>query len=77
MAAVAKGRMMRHNSSRRDFLKLAGLGAVGATLLPRLGKSDGPAFQGAGKAKPNLLILDIWLQNSALDGMGMLDVLKR
>jgi two-component system nitrogen regulation response regulator NtrX len=27
--------------------------------------------------RPHLLILDIWLQNSALDGMGLLDVLKR
>jgi two-component system nitrogen regulation response regulator NtrX len=27
--------------------------------------------------RPHLLILDIWLQNSTLDGMGMLDVLKR
>src|SRR5581483_10058227 len=27
--------------------------------------------------RPHLLILDIWLQNSALDGMELLDVLKR
>src|SRR5215510_5234052 len=27
--------------------------------------------------RPHLLILDIWLQNSALDGMGLLEVLKR
>jgi two-component system nitrogen regulation response regulator NtrX len=27
--------------------------------------------------RPHLMILDIWLQNSALDGMGLLDVVKR
>src|SRR5690242_14505598 len=27
--------------------------------------------------RPHLLILDIWLQNSALDGMGLLEILKR
>ena len=26
--------------------------------------------------RPNLVILDIWLNNSALDGMGLLEVLK-
>src|ERR1700742_3747579 len=27
--------------------------------------------------RPHLLILDIWLQNSALDGMGLLEILRR
>ena len=27
--------------------------------------------------RPNLVILDIWLQGSELDGMGILDVLRR
>ena len=31
--------------TRRDFLRLAGLGATSATLFPRLGKSAAPVFQ--------------------------------
>ena len=29
------------------------------------------------KRRPNLLVLDIWLQGSALDGLELLDVVKR
>ena len=29
-----------------------------------------------GQRRPHLIILDIWLQNSALDGMGLLEVIK-
>ena len=29
-----------------------------------------------GQRRPHLIILDIWLQNSTLDGMGLLDVIK-
>ncbi len=45
-------------NSRRDFLKLAGLGAVGAALFPRVGKSAAPVFQGLEKGKrPSVLFL--------------------
>ena len=44
---------------RRDFLRLAGLGAAGVTLgLPRLGKSDGSGFQGSEK-RPNVLFIAV------------------
>lgn len=45
------------NTSRRDFLKLAGLGAA---LLPMLGRSAGPNFQSWEKStgrKPNILVI--------------------
>ncbi|TAN36775.1 MAG: twin-arginine translocation signal domain-containing protein [Verrucomicrobia bacterium] len=54
------------NTVRRDFLKLAGLGAVGAVLFPRVGKSAEASFQGlesgaAGatpdKKKPNVVLI--------------------
>ncbi len=45
---------------RRDFLKLAGLGATAATLLPRLGLAAAPAT--AGQGRPNILFIlaDQW-----------------
>jgi arylsulfatase A-like enzyme len=46
--------------TRRDFLKLAGLGAAGVAVFPRLGKAAVPAFQGLEKSaarRPNILII--------------------
>ncbi|WP_299617068.1 sigma-54 dependent transcriptional regulator [Pelagibius sp.] len=40
------------------------------------GDSD-TAFDLLRDRRPSLVILDIWLQNSKLDGMGMLDIIKR
>jgi arylsulfatase A-like enzyme len=47
-------------TSRRDFLKLAGLGALGAVLFPKLGKA-------AEATKPNILLL-------VADDLGWADV---
>jgi len=49
-------------SSRREFLRLAGLGVAGAALFPRLGKSAAAGFQGLEKSKPNILfaLADDW-----------------
>ena len=44
-------------TSRRDFLKLASLGAAGTAFFPRLGKSAGPSFQGSEKQRPNILLI--------------------
>ena len=45
---------------RRDFLRLAGCGAVGATVFPRVGKSAAPVFQAlenkAGE-RPNIILI--------------------
>ncbi|TAN36780.1 MAG: N-acetylgalactosamine 6-sulfate sulfatase [Verrucomicrobia bacterium] len=41
---------------RRNFLKLAGLGAI-ALSLPRLGKSTAPLFQGLENQRPNILFI--------------------
>ena len=46
-----------HSTNRREFLKLAGLGAAGATLFPSLGKSVATTFQGSEKSKPNILFI--------------------
>lgn len=35
------------------------------------------AFQSILQRRPNLLVLDIWLQNSELDGLGVLDKVKK
>ncbi|TAN36771.1 MAG: heparan N-sulfatase [Verrucomicrobia bacterium] len=50
---------------RRNFLKLAGCGAVGAAVFPRLGKSADAIFQGLenkSAARPNILfaLADDW-----------------
>jgi arylsulfatase A len=44
---------------RRDFLKLAGLGALGASLFPRVGKSDAPVFHTLEKSarRPNIVLI--------------------
>jgi arylsulfatase A-like enzyme len=42
---------------RRDFLRLAGLGAVGAALLPRMGKTAESVVPGAESARPNILFI--------------------
>lgn len=48
-------------NTRRNFLKLAGFGAAGAALFPRLGKAAAPVFQTLEKsaparaARPNIL----------------------
>ena len=42
---------------RRDFLKLASLGAASTAFFPRLGKSAGPGFQGLEKQRPNILLI--------------------
>ncbi|MCX7007942.1 MAG: sulfatase [Kiritimatiellaeota bacterium] len=50
------------NSTRRDFLRLAGLGMAGAALFPRVGKAAGENFQGLEKSRPNILfaLADDW-----------------
>jgi len=47
--------------TRRDFLKLTGCGALGASLFPRLGKSAAPVFQSLENrgARPNVLFIAI------------------
>ena len=40
-----EGYAMRHNPSRRDFLKLAGLGTAGAAFAGRLGRAADAATQ--------------------------------
>ena len=47
---------MKTNSTRRDFLKLAGLGGAVLTF-PRLGKSAAAGFQGLEKSKPNIVFI--------------------
>ncbi|MCX7008114.1 MAG: sulfatase-like hydrolase/transferase [Kiritimatiellaeota bacterium] len=47
-------------TTRRDFLKLAGYGAVGAALCPRLGKTAEPAFQSLenkSAKRPNIIFI--------------------
>ncbi|MCX7006880.1 MAG: sulfatase-like hydrolase/transferase, partial [Kiritimatiellaeota bacterium] len=44
-------------TTRRDFLKDAGLGAVGLSLFPRLGKTAPAGFQDLEKSRPNFLII--------------------
>ena len=44
-------------NTRRDFLKLAGLGAAGVAVFPSLGKSNGTVFQGLENQRPNILIM--------------------
>lgn len=49
-----------HTTNRREFLKLAGFGAAGAALFPRLGKTAGAGFQGLeNKAalRPNMVYI--------------------
>ena len=53
--------------TRRDFLKLAGLGATGAALFPRLGKSAAADFQALEKSKPNFVFI-------LIDDLGWADV---
>ena len=52
---------MNRNTTRRDFLRLAGLGTAGAALIfPRLGKSDGSSFQGlenSAARRPNIVVI--------------------
>ncbi len=49
---------MVQQNSRRDFLKLAGLGVAGAALtFPSLGKNEGGGFQALEKSQFNLLVL--------------------
>jgi len=46
------------NKNRRDFLKLAGLGAIGTALFPSLVRSAASEFNGLNKTKrPNVLFL--------------------
>ncbi len=64
---------MRTKLARRDFLKLAGLGAAGATLaFPEPGKTADPAVQAPVKSaqgRPNILLVinddQSWLECSA------------
>lgn len=63
---------MKRNSTRRDFLKLSGLGLAGAAAGPRLGKAEAPAFQTLEKPaaqRPNILLVinddQSWLECSA------------
>ena len=51
---------------RRDFLKRAGLGAIGALTFPRVGKSAAPVFQGLEK-RPNIVVI-------LVDDMGFADI---
>ena len=44
-------------ATRRDFLKMAGLGATSAALFPSLGKSAEAAFQGLEKSRPNIVFV--------------------
>ena len=54
---------MENKNSRRDFLKLAGYGAAGTMLFPRLGKTAGGVFQGLEKpfdsaqGRPNIIFI--------------------
>ena len=55
---------------RRDFLKRAGLGVVGALTFPSLGKSESAGFQGlekSGGAPPNIVVV-------LVDDMGFSDL---
>ena len=49
--------MTNNIMGRRDFLRLAGWGAVGAALFPGLGKSGGATAQAAEKARPNIVLI--------------------
>ncbi|MSP81631.1 MAG: sigma-54-dependent Fis family transcriptional regulator [Alphaproteobacteria bacterium] len=43
----------------------------------RAAGDSGAALEEIAARKPNLLILDVWLQGSQLDGLGLLDVIQR
>ncbi|MFV2034891.1 MAG: sigma-54-dependent transcriptional regulator, partial [Halocynthiibacter sp.] len=43
----------------------------------RLARDSNTALQGIAKRKPSLVVLDIWLQDSKLDGLELLDLLKQ
>ena len=43
----------------------------------RLARDSDTALQGIAKRKPSLVVLDIWLQGSRLDGLELLDQLKQ
>lgn len=47
-----------------------------ANFSPRLARNSTEAFDEINKKVPNLMILDIWLRNSALDGLGILERVK-
>ncbi|MEX0628582.1 MAG: sigma-54 dependent transcriptional regulator [Cucumibacter sp.] len=42
----------------------------------RIAQDSGTALQAISARRPNLVFLDIWMQNSALDGLQLLDALK-
>jgi two-component system, NtrC family, nitrogen regulation response regulator NtrX len=44
---------------------------------PRVAKDSREAFDEINKKVPNAIILDIWLQNSDLDGLSMLEQIKK
>lgn len=56
-----------NTTNRRDFLRLAGLGALGAALFPMLGKSEGSTFQSLEKKTPNFVFI-------LIDDLGWADV---